>query len=398
MTRTTAWLRNRAILLVVLALSALGALVLSPAGPAGAATVRPSCNRPGPGEVACMSSWVSLQPAAGGSFTSATTPITGLTPANLRAAYGLPKKGGRGITIGIVVSNDHPKVEKDLAVYRRTFHLPACTTANKCFRKVDQHGGRHYPDPDAGWATETALDVQSVSAVCPQCHILLVEADYPEPDYLSQAVATAVRLGADVVSNSYGIPEFPGMLKLARKYLTHPGVPILAASGDTGYTTVPFPAALPGVWAIGGTTLSHTRAGGWSETAWRHGGSGCSAYAPSVSGRQEPDCAKRTTADISSVADAHQKFAVYDTYGLGVDNGWIGLIGTSLSTPVVAGMMGLAGHPAKVADPAYAYRHPSAYTDIVTGANGYCESMLCQAGPGYDAPTGLGSPHRLRGL
>jgi hypothetical protein len=81
-----------------------------------------------------------------------------------------------------------------------------------------------------------------------------------------------------------------------------------------------------------------------------------------------------------------------------VDNGWIGLVGTSLSTPVVAGMMGLAAHPAKVADPVYAYRHPRAYTDIVTGANGYCESTLCQAGPGYDAPTGLGSPHRLWGL
>jgi hypothetical protein len=215
---------------------------------------------------------------------------------------------------------------------------------------------------------------------------------------MSEAVATAVRLGADVVSNSYGIPEFPGMLALGRKYLTHPRVPILAASGDFGYSTVAFPAALPGVWAIGGTTLSRTRTGGWSETAWRHGSSGCSVYAAAPAGQHEPDCDMRTTADISSVADAHQKFAVYDTYGLGVDNGWIGLIGTSLSTPVVAGMMGLAGHPAKVADPAYAYRHPSAYTDIVTGANGYCESMLCQAGPGYDAPTGLGSPHRLRGL
>jgi hypothetical protein len=101
---------------------------------------------------------------------------------------------------------------------------------------------------------------------------------------------------------------------------------------------------------------------------------------------------------ISMVADAYEKFAVYDTYGLGVDNGWIGLIGTSLSSPVVAAMIGLAGSPRRVADPAYAYHHKKAYTDITTGSNGYCENSLCNAGPGYDGPTGLGSPHRLKGL
>lgn len=379
----------------ILLLIALITLVVMLPGPAQAAS-HASCGDPAPGEVACFSTWTPLSPSAG--FTAAGAPRVGLTPADLRAAYGLPKKGGKGMTIGIVVARDYPKAEKDLAVYRKTFKLGACSTANQCFRKVNQRGGQKLPRADEGWATEAALDVQSVSAVCPGCHILLVEADYPEADALSEAVATAVRLGADVVSNSYGIQEFPGMFALEKKYLRHRGVPILAASGDYGYTKPAFPAALSSVWAIGGTTLTHTKKQGWQETAWKHGGSGCSRYVAEPKGRDTPDCGKRTTSDIAMVADAYEKFAVYDTFGLGVDNGWIGLIGTSLSSPVVAAMIGLAGNPRRVADPAYAYNHKKAYTDITAGSNGYCENSLCTAGPGYDAPTGLGSPHRLKGL
>jgi subtilase family serine protease len=377
----------------------LGLVAAPAAGAERSSDSHPSCDRPAPGYAACMSSWQPLeQTSFSGSSSSLKPPKEGLTPADLRAAYALPKKGGKGLTIGIVDAYDHPKAEKDLAVYRAAFKLPACSTANKCFRKVDQRGGKKYPAADSGWATEIALDVQAVSAVCPQCKILLVEAKDASPAALGTAVNTAVRLGADVVSNSYGIDEDPSMTALGKKYYTHPGVPILASSGDDGFMTASFPAVLANVWAIGGTTLSHTTASGWTETAWRHGGSGCSVIVAKPAAQSDPDCALRTVVDVSVAADSYERFAVYDTFGLGDDNGWIGLTGTSLSSPLIAGMMGLAGHPAKVADPAYAYAHSSAFTDIVSGSNGYCDNSLCNAGQGYDAPTGLGTPHGLKGL
>jgi subtilase family serine protease len=330
--------------------------------------------------------------AAGGKVP---LPKDGLTPADLRAAYHLPVKSGAGITIGIVVAYDDPKAESDLKVYRAAFKLPACTTKNRCFRKVDQRGTKKYPEPDAGWSTEIALDVQAVSAACPQCRILLVEADSATGTSLGKAVRTAVRLGADIVSNSYGIDESPREIKNFSSYYRQAKVPVLASAGDAGLTTASFPAVLGNVWAVGGTVLSHSKAKGWTEQAWRHGGSGCSRYIPKPSYQEDTLCTGRTVADLAVLAD---DFAVYDTYGLGEDNGWVVMAGTSLSSPLLAAMMGLSGHPATAASPKYAYTHPAGYLDITAGHNAICDNALCNAGPGYDAPTGVGAPRGLKGL
>jgi subtilase family serine protease len=375
-----------------------------------AATTRPhthaapaehvSCATPTQGNARCLSVWRSMPKATTGTLSPAVgLPKSGLTPADIRAAYQLPKTGAKNQTIAIVDAYDNPKAESDLKAYRATFKLPACTTANKCFRKVDQRGGTKYPVGDPGWGVEIDLDVQAVSAACPSCKILLVEADDESFDALGAAENTAVKLGASVVSNSYGADEFAGMTVLEKKYYTHPGVPILASSGDFGFTAASFPAVLTNTWAIGGTELIATKKGGWTEDAWEGAGSGCSAYVAKPAVQKDKHCQMRTVSDVSAVADSAEGFAEYDTYGLGPDNGWIGVGGTSLSSPLIAAMIGLAGNAAKVASPSYLYAHHSGLLDVVGGSNGFCGGdYLCTGLKGYDAPTGLGSPRGLKSL
>jgi subtilase family serine protease len=391
-------------------LTALVALVVTMAvSPAAAQPTKPttaapryqSCATPSPGRVRCFSNWRKLAGKTARTTTSSSVPKPkhGLGPADIRGAYRLPISGARNQTIAIVDAFDNPNVEKDLKAYRAAFKLPACTTANKCFRKVDQRGGKHYPDGDPGWGVEIALDVQAVSAACPGCKILLVEADDDYFESMGAAVNTAVRLGAKVVSNSYGMDEFAGMIALGKKYYTHPGVPIVASSGDWGFTAASFPAVLKSTWAVGGTTLKPTKAGGWTEDAWAYSGSGCSAYISKPSVQKDKNCQMRTVADLSAVADSKDGFAVYDTYGLGKDNGWIAVGGTSLSAPLIAAMIGLAGNAATASQPSYAYNHRSGLKDVTGGSNGYCGGdYLCTGLKGYDAPTGIGSPRGLKAL
>jgi hypothetical protein len=365
------------------------------------ASDHPTCSVAAADEFRCFSTWRgSGSQAAGGRHSAAVTkPESGLRPADIRAAYRLPQSGAANQTIAIVDAFDNPNVEQDLRVYRAAFGLPACTTANKCFRKVDQRGGTRYPEGEPGWGVEIALDVQAVSAACSSCKILLVEADEPTGEALGEAVATAVRLGADVVSNSYGGLEYGSMIELGKKYFTHPGVPILAATGDSGFTSAAFPAVLASTWAIGGTLLKSTKAGGWTEDAWEGAGSGCSAYIEKPRVQQDKNCQMRSVADVSAVANSSEGFAVYDTYGLDEANGWIAVGGTSLSTPLIAGMIGLAGNAATVADPSWLYTHRSGLKDVVGGSNGFCGGdYLCTGVKGYDGPTGLGSPRGLKSM
>jgi hypothetical protein len=375
--------------------------------PAAQVRSHPSCDTSPPaGYAACLSRWKRLLPvspvrisaarAASPAAAGAKVPLPkdGLTPANIASAYKLSTNSGKGITIGIVDAYDHPKAESDLKVYRSAFKLPACTTANKCFRKVDQKGGKKYPKPDEGWAGEIALDVQAVSAACPKCKILLVEATDASLGNLAKAVKTAVKLGANVVSNSYGGSESAEALKLFGATYKNAKVPMVVSSGDEGFSAGSYPATLPSVWSVGGTVL-HRTGKTWSESAWRYGSSACSLVVAKPSFQKDTLCEKRTVADVSMVADG---FAVYDTFGLGEDNGWVLMSGTSLSSPLLAAMMGRAGHPSKIADPGYAYRHAKYYQDITTGHNGNCVDALCNAVPGYDAPTGIGAPRGLKGL
>ncbi|WP_370374592.1 carboxypeptidase regulatory-like domain-containing protein [Catenulispora sp. GP43] len=325
-------------------------------------------------------------------------PATALGPAQIKAAYHLPD-GGQGQTVAIVDAFGASTVEADLAVFRQHYGLPACTSANGCFRKTDQTGGADYPADDKGWAEETSLDVDAVSSACPQCRILLVEAASAATSDLGTAEKTAVSLGAKYVSNSYGIPgEFAG--EQADTDYDHPGVAIVASSGDTG-NVVNWPASDPDVVGVGGTTLtadsSTTR--GWTETAWTSGGSGCSAYEPQPAYQAglTTDCAKRATADISAVADPQTGLAVYDTLG---QPGWVQVGGTSLSAPLITAMYALAGAPAAGTYPVtYPYAFGGNHLfDVTQGSDGSCGNVLCTAGSGWDGPTGMGTPNGVTAL
>jgi hypothetical protein len=321
----------------------------------------------------------------------------GLAPCDIQNAYRLPSSvGGAGKTVAIVDAQDDPNAESDLAVYRSTFGLPACTTANGCFRKVNVLGqSGNYPSPDAGWAVEISLDLDMASAVCPNCKILLVEAPNLVSS-LASAQDTAASLGANVISNSYSTHESSAVLTYDSHY-SHIGIPSVAATGDCGYAAgVQWPAVVPAVTAVGGTTLTRTSGGrGWSEQVWNATdsncagnfgapGSGCSAFEAKPSFQHDTGCSKRTIADVAAVAD---NIAVYDTYMV---SGWITVGGTSTATPLIASVYAL-GHNTSGASTIYA--NAGLLFDVTTGNDGSCAgSYLCTATTGFDGPTGLGTP------
>jgi subtilase family serine protease len=319
----------------------------------------------------------------------------GYGPADLKAAYAIPS-ATTAPTVAIVDAYDDPRAESDLGTYRSTFGLPACTTRNGCFRKINQSGGTRSPKGDTGWAEEISLDLDMVSAICPNCHILLVEANSNSFNDLAAAVdyaATRVP-GVVAISNSYGGGEWNGEQTFQSHY-NHPGKAITASTGDSGYG-VEFPAAAASVTAVGGTTL--TRSGGtFSETAWSGAGSGCSAYIAKPSWQTgTADCANRSVADVSAIADPNTGVAVYDTYGTG---GWLVFGGTSVASPIIASVYALAGNTASITGGSYAYGHPTSLNDVMSGSNGSCGgTYLCTSGTGYDGPTGLGTPKGTGGF
>ena len=383
------------------ALPALPAVSAAPPAPDARSTLHRACGRTtARHQVRCFARWradVALRTTA--DATSVGLPASGYGPADVASAYQLDVTKGVGQTIAIVDAFDNPNVEADLTAYRAAWGLPPCTSASGCFRKVNQRGGASPPRSDPGWGVEIALDVQAVSAACPNCHILLVEADSPSFSNIGKSVNMAVRLGADVVSNSYGGLEFNGILKLAATYYTHPGVAQVASSGDGGFGPASFPASWDRMIAVGGTRLTASKLGVWHESAWWGSGSGCSAWIDKPAWQHDGHCPMRTVADVSAVADPDTGFAVYDTFGLGRHGGWIQVGGTSLSAPLIAGMIGLAGNGGALDDARYLYAHPSGLADVVGGTNGFCGGdYLCKAKVGYDAPTGLGSPRGTSAL
>lgn len=338
-------------------------------------------------------------------MSAAATP-SGFGAADLQSAYNLPSGGGEGRTVAVVAAFDNPTAEADLAVYRAQYGLPECTTANGCFRKIDQRGGTDYPEPHGGWAGEISLDLDMVSAAAPGAHILLVEADTDYFEDIFAAVDQAVAQGAQYVSNSYGLPytstpgsgEDPAQTTAFDAHYNHPGVAMVAASGDFGYG-VTYPAASQYVTSVGGTALKKDlTARGWSETVWHNGyggpGSGCSLYEPKPAFQTDTGCDKRSVTDVAAVADPMTGVAVYQTYG---GSGWTEMGGTSASAPIIAGVYAAAGAPASGSYPnSYPYFEPSHLNDVTGGANGSCSpSYLCTAGTGYDGPTGLGTPNGL---
>ncbi|MGH3472136.1 MAG: carboxypeptidase regulatory-like domain-containing protein, partial [Nocardioidaceae bacterium] len=326
-------------------------------------------------------------------------PSTALGPADIQSAYNLPASG-TGETVAVVDAFGYNAAESDLGVFRSYYGLPPCTTANGCFTKVDQNGGTNYPPEDAGWSIETALDLDAISSACPNCKILLVEGNDNSLDNLGIAVNTAASLGAVAISNSYGVPGESPDETTYDHYYNHQGIAVTASTGDTGDVTN-WPATNPNVVGVGGTTLTKdtTVPRGWSESAWADGGSGCSLYEakPAYQANIVTDCGNRAIADISADADPATGLGIYNTLGAG---GWAQYGGTSLSSPLIASMYALAGTPVPGTYPVtYPYGgSPSALNDVTTGSNGGCGNVLCNAGPGWDGPTGLGTPNGVNAL
>jgi hypothetical protein len=350
------------------------------------------CNAPAPGEAACDSYRRDAVDSAGNVVPDASSvPANSLKPADIKSAYNLAATSGGGRTVAIVDAYDDPYAERDLGVYRQQFGLGACTTANGCFKKVSQTGStRSLPRANASWGQEISLDLDMVSAACPGCKILLVEATSPSFANLATAVRYALgQPGVIAVSNSYGGSDNTGYAT----YFNKSGVAITASSGDNGYG-VEAPASYPNVVAVGGTSLrpdtNTTR--GWTETAWQDAGSGCSTLNSPAWTQTGTGCAKKATADVSAVADPATGVAVYDTYG---SSGWLVFGGTSVASPIIASVYALANDFGTSAG-AYTWAHTSSLNDVTTGFNGSCGgSSLCTAGAGWDGPTGLGTPNGL---
>ncbi len=324
------------------------------------------------------------------------------SPAWLRWAYDLQGLSTLGPpaadTVAIVDAYGDSAAESDLATYRAQFGLPACTTANGCFEKLDQTGGTSYPpDPataNAGWITETSLDLDMVSAICPYCHILLVQAKTAADSDLAAAEQTAEQAPAPFdpqqISNSWSwTSDFTHDLTFDDRSLA-----VVAATGDSGYNTFGIPAELPWVTAVGGTSLpSASNARGFAEAAWSNTASGCANVFVKPTWQTDSACPSRTLADLSADADVSTGALAYDS---AVDHGFFAAGGTSVATPIIAAYFALVGGGAGDGGAQWAYTHASALNDITSGSDGSCtppasDKYLCTAQAGYDGPTGEGS-------
>jgi subtilase family serine protease len=334
---------------------------ISRALPAASPTPYPAAlaacaNASGPTQAACQVVKKATAPS--------NTPVYGLSPAQLRAVYGLPPAQPstatpNGPLVAVVAAYDDPSAKDDMNKYRQYYGLPICNdngpAGTACFTKVQMKPTPGAPPPapkppggstDAvSWADEIALDLAMVSASCPNCRILLVEALGQDLDSLSDAVNTAASYNPVAISNSWGVPEgggnIPNIDSDAQAAFNHPGIAITASAGDLGTGQVQFPASSPYVTAVGGTSLAPDTANprGWDESVWAGSGNGCSGMVavPSwqtVSG----GCAARAIPDVSFLADSSVGVAVFSSS----EKGWVAFGGTSVGAPFVAGLYGAA--------------------------------------------------------
>jgi subtilase family serine protease len=409
LTRRSGWVAVIGALSLALALLPSGlATSAAAAGSSAAPAVVPAASRPSiiqtcpkiPGRERCLSERISAPIAAprSGSGLKPATSAAPYGPRDLASAYKIPATKTT-TTVAIVDAYDAPTVAADLAHYRKAYGLSACTTANKCFKKVDQ-SGRTAPLPkaDEDWAGEATLDVEMVSAACPTCHILLVESTDDSHSNMAAAVKTATNLHARYVSMSWGGSEFRTETATDKKYFNVAGVTYVAAAGDYDYGTS-WPAVNPAVVAVGGTSLLRDHsARGWNDSVWGYTdgtgtGSGCSRYEtkPSwQSGISSKLCAHRAMNDVSIVGDPYDGVAMYFA------GDWYQAGGTSVGAPLIAAMYAMTGRTTGAS--AYPYAHRTSFNDVTRYANADCGNALCSGGPGWDGPTGVGTPKGLAGL
>lgn len=370
------------IAMLVLAFSSAGMVAkAAPSINQGKGTdARPVCPGPAAPDDTHCHAWV--KPDA------STSPV-GLTPAKMKAAYGFSTSNtaGTGKTIAIVDAYDLPTAEHDLNVFSSQFGLPACTTANGCFKKINQTGGTSYPRYNSGWGLEIALDIEWAHAIAPGARILLVEANSSSfSDLLTAEDMAAAH--ASYVSNSWGGSEFSGEASYDSHFV-HSGVSFFVSAGDAGLPAE-YPSASPKVISVGGTLLTFTSTGTLaSETGWSSGGGGCSQYEKATSaqssfgGYAQVSCGgRRATPDVSLDADPNSGAAVYDSSNYNGQTGWYRVGGTSLSSPMWAGRAADSG---AVINSAYIYGSNITFRDITKGNNG----APCKVG--FDLCTGRGS-------
>jgi hypothetical protein len=367
-----------------------------------------------PGQMACdalVTGTPASSPARAGQ-----PPSYAYGPGDLRSAYALATASvaqGKGVTVAIVDAFNDPHAASDLAVYRSHYKLPACGEAKGCLRVVNQAGGPKLPhsDPTGGWELEESLDLDVVSAICPNCKILLVESSSDTIASLARAEKYAVA-HARVVSDSWGSgSEFTSEASFDPDF-NHPGVAIVASAGNGGYGTQ-YPASAQYVTSVGGTTLQHANnARGWAEQVWSGTGSGCSSL-EAVSPWQQPavpaGCQNRTETDVSADADPSTPVAVYDTVKRkGAVPNWGAPAGDSVATSLIASTYALAATAAGGTYPrprtyaaSYPYAHRADFFAVTSGSNGSCEAgraYLCHGRAGYDGPTGIGTPDGIAGF
>ena len=328
------------------------------------------------------------------SVAPAKTPANGLTPAQLRSAYGLSAIAAataNGPTIAIVDAFEDKNAESDLGVYRSQFGLPDCTTKNGCFTKVIMSGAKMPPGQakklnngagTANWSEEIALDLVMASAACPTCKLLLVETGGQDLDSLADGVNVAASYQPASISNSWGVVEgggnAPNIDAGAQAAFNHPGIAITASAGDIA-GQVQFPASSPYVTAVGGTTLTQdaTNPRGWSESAWGSTSTGCSIMFALPTWQTAAGCSGRSVADVSVIADYNPGVAVYSS----TDGGWVVLGGTSAGAPFVAGLYAAANDYGTATIGAAKLYASSAGFNAVTNA----------AGATLGSPNGLGA-------
>jgi subtilase family serine protease len=336
-----------------------------------------------------------------------TPPSSAFAPAQIRRAYGFDQiaNQGAGQIIGIVDAYDDPNAAADLAVFSKQFNLPACTTANNCFREVYENSRR--PAMNSNWSLEISLDVQWAHAIAPQATILLVETSSNSLSDLIAGVDLAVRHGASVVSMSWMSGEFSGEASLDNHFLSN-GVTFFAASGDNGTGTA-YPAASPNVIGVGGTSMQLNAQGNYgSETAWSGSGGGISRYEheptyQALLGLPVDAAGARGIPDVSYNGDPSTGYAVYDSIAINGLTGWLQVGGTSAGTPQWAALMAITNSIRAAARKAdlnatnaaiYSQARSSpnvAFHPITHGTNGKC-GLICDAMNGYDYVTGVGTP------
>ncbi|HET9894232.1 MAG TPA: S8 family serine peptidase [Streptosporangiaceae bacterium] len=374
----------------------------------GTASLKAACPKAPPGFERCFALYrpqIAVNKAIEAGVAGRQSKPHGLTAKEIEAAYRLPVNRNSHQTVAVSIAFHTPHLPTYLAMYRHEMGLPPCTVKSGCLRQVNQKGKALPHERNGtftGWDLEAVLDVSMISVACPHCKIIVVEAREPSVGDLARTDDVAARLGASVISNSYGGREDGFAMAFAKSY-DHPGHTTVVSSGDFGYSAANFPASLKTVTAAGGTILAraHNKRGWW-ERAWLNfnefgaGSSGCSAYVGKPSWQHDKNCPGRTVADISAVAD---NIPIFDkTYG-----GWVTVGGTSISAPLISGIYGLAGNASKI-PLGYAYSHRQFLFDVTRGSNALfvpskdaCgNDYLCVARKGYDAPTGLGTPNGIK--